>query len=512
MTHSCSLSSARLLAAAAVCAAALATIPTLVCGLKPIAVLLTLGALAVAATLAALSWRRLRRIEHALVHALDVCNRAALGDFDHRIIGIDDRGIVGNLIRRTNDAFDLADGFLREARAAMVSAADKRYFRTVAVRGLKGSYRGVAESINDSLATMAATDHSLSQIYRDLEGLVAAATRGDLSRRIEAGGGPDAMTRLCSAINQLVQSTATAIHVIETVLSEIAAGNLEHRVSVNLEGVFGTMGNSTNAMAQRLADVIGDIDTALSQITLVTGEVAMGSRDLLTSTEQQADLLTRTLGNMSQVNAKVVENTSVAEEGNRLAEEARILAARSGQVTRDAATAIRRIADSSRRVSEVVTAIDDIAFQTNILALNASVEAARVGDVGRGFAVVAGEVRDLARRAAESNREIRTMMIESADHVASGVELVLAANHALDDLVQAIGVLGHKTEIIVRTSREQSTDLAEIAAVIESMEEMVTTNASLAKHSAGAAQAVEERVLQLGTLLSYFQSNQPTSS
>ncbi|MEI8396979.1 MAG: methyl-accepting chemotaxis protein [Rhodospirillaceae bacterium] len=507
MTTSCSLSSTRRLALLLGVAGSLAAPIVLTAGPGMPGLIAAVAGTLLCLAIAGAMWLRLRALEHILTGALAICDKAAAGDFDHRILGISETGIIGLLLHRVNDVVDLADCFIREAAAAMAGAADKRYFRKVTVRGLKGAYRGVAESINRSLDNMDSEDTQLSRLHDELEELISAAARGDLAQRIAPTGGNEAMARLCLAINSLVETTATAVSVIDTVLSAIAAGDLDSRVTAELEGVFDAMRTSTNTMADQLSDIVGNIHVALANINVMTGEVAMGSRDLSASTDEQADLLSHTVNTMAQINLKLEKNTGAAEEGSRLVSDARALATRAGGTADSAVAAIRRIAESSRKVSEVVAAIDEIAFQTNILALNASVEAARVGEAGRGFAVVAGEVRQLARRAAESNREIKDMLAESAREIATGVELVLAAGDALAEIVQAISTVGTSTDVIVTASREQSASLSDISEAINRMEEMTRHNAALAQHSADAALAVENHVMELGNLLTHFRTS-----
>jgi methyl-accepting chemotaxis protein len=442
------------------------------------------------------------RIEWAIGQALAVCDESAVGNYDRRIVAVPEGGALGTLFLRVNDVLDLADCFSREVGAAMDHASRKLYYRKVTVTGLKGCYRSVAATINRSVDDMAERDRVLAEVEQDITDLVEAASRGDFARRLQPADG--SMARLCNGINDLTATIRSTLAAIDGVLSAISHGDLGRRIEDDFQGVFATIKANTNRMADELARIVAEIGDAADSIDETASGVADGSRALSGSTEDQAEHLERTATAMQQLTASVRSNAENAAEVTRAVDEARSLAGSAGKVAGDAVGAMHRIEQSSKRVTDIIGLMDEIAFQTNLLALNAAVEAARAGEEGRGFAVVAAEVRMLARRAADASGDIKRLLQESGSQVASGVDLVTAAGRALDEIASAVTIVADRTTGIVSATREQAIGLEQINGAVADMDTMTQSNADLADQSAEAARTLISQAGHLSDLMAFF--------
>ncbi|MEN5342061.1 methyl-accepting chemotaxis protein, partial [Stenotrophomonas sp. TWI143] len=207
-------------------------------------------------------------------------------------------------------------------------------------------------------------------------------------------------------------------------LQSIAAGDLTARMDGQFNGVFARMRDDANATVTQLTRIVGQIQASASSITLAAGEIASGNNDLSRRTEQQAANLEETAASMEELTSTVRQNAEHARQANQLAIGAHGVASQGGEVVGQVVTTMSAIEASSKKIAEIISVIDGIAFQTNILALNAAVEAARAGEQGRGFAVVASEVRTLAQRSAAAAKEIKGLIDDSVGKVADGSALV----------------------------------------------------------------------------------------
>ncbi len=236
--------------------------------------------------------------------------------------------------------------------------------------------------------------------------------------------------------------------------------------------------------------------------------MSLGSSDLADRTEQQASSLEETAASMEELGATVRSNADNAQRANVMAADARTAAESGGGVAGSAIDAMRRIEESSRKITDIIGVIDEIAFQTNLLALNAAVEAARAGDAGRGFAVVAQEVRQLAQRSAQASKEIKGLIMDSDAQVKDGVDLVKKAGGALDGIVSGVHQVATLIAEMASASAEQATALDEINSTVASMDEMTQRNAALVEETTAAAQAMSGQAGDLKGLIGFFKMEQ----
>ncbi|MBI1208715.1 MAG: HAMP domain-containing protein [Azospirillum sp.] len=345
-------------------------------------------------------------------------------------------------------------------------------------------------------------------IEEEIRGMVESAVRGDFNRRIALDGKVGFFEAVSHGINQLAANVAGAAEELAGMLEALAKGDLSRRMARSYEGVFLRLKDDFNRTSDNLAEIVGRINEATATISAVAAEVAAGSGDLSERTEQQASSLEETAASMEQLAATVRSNADNAQQLNGFAHDARTAAERGSQVAGDAVEAMRRIEASSRKISDIIGVIDEIAFQTNLLALNAAVEAARAGDAGRGFAVVAQEVRQLAQRSAQASKEIKALIGESSSHVQDGVELVRGAGGALAEIVSAVGRVADLVHEIARATTEQANGVEEINRAVAQMDEMTQKNAALVEQSTAAARSMEDQAEALTELMVFFHGDE----
>ena len=236
-----------------------------------------------------------------------------------------------------------------------------------------------------------------------------------------------------------------------------------------------------------------DVRAGVGSMSTATSEIDMGNRDLSQRTETSAGSLEETSAALTQLTSSVKQTAETAEQATRLATEASAAAERGGQVVSDAVHTMGAISQSSERITEIISVIDGIAFQTNILALNAAVEAARAGEQGRGFAVVAGEVRTLAQRSAASAQEIKALIEASVQNVKSGTERVQAAGVTMTEIVQGIDRVQRLVTEIHGAMTEQSVGISQIDRSVSDMDQATQQNAALVEQSAAAAALLNDQ-------------------
>ncbi len=287
------------------------------------------------------------------------------------------------------------------------------------------------------------------------------------------------------------------------VASRVAKGDLSP-VPGALQAPRGSVLASLAAMQQSLAEVVGRVREASDSIATGSSEIANGSADLSTRTEQQASSLQQTASSMEQMNASVKSNADAARQATDLAGTASAAAARGGEVVGQVVTTMDDITDSSRRIADIISVIDGIAFQTNILALNAAVEAARAGEQGRGFAVVAGEVRNLAQRSAEAAREIKSLIGSSVEKVDAGSRLVREAGEAMNDIVSQVRSVSTLIGEISAASLEQAGGIGQVSGAVAALDQTTQQNAALVEQSAAAAEGLKEQAARLSETVRVF--------
>ncbi|EOE7082799.1 methyl-accepting chemotaxis protein [Enterobacter asburiae] len=287
-------------------------------------------------------------------------------------------------------------------------------------------------------------------------------------------------------------------------IEDIAKGNLSKNLNVRGASEIMTLAEKLRHMQHKLGETVKEVLDGANTIYNGAGEISAGSNDLSSRTEQQAASIEETAASMEELTATVRQNADNAHQASQLALTASETAVRGGKVVDNVVNTMRDIGDSSKKIADIISVIDGIAFQTNILALNAAVEAARAGEQGRGFAVVAGEVRDLAQRSAQAAREIKILIEDSVDRVDTGAVLVEQAGETMKEIVNDITRATNIMSEIAAASDEQSRGIEQIGVAVTEMDSVTQQNAALVEQSAAAAASLEEQASRLTQAVSVF--------
>ncbi|MDL2410557.1 globin-coupled sensor protein [Rhizobium calliandrae] len=287
-------------------------------------------------------------------------------------------------------------------------------------------------------------------------------------------------------------------------MAAIAAKDVSYRITDDLPEAYHRLKNDFNNALEQVSATIADIDAAAAQVLSGAEEIRSAADDLSKRTEQQVASIEQTAAALEQITTKVKDSSRRAEEAGHLVAKAKTGAENSGEVVKQAVTAMGAIETSAKEVSNIIGVIDDIAFQTNLLALNAGVEAARAGDAGKGFAVVAQEVRELAQRSANAAKEIKTLITSSGEQVKAGVTLVGNTGAALVAIVGEVKEINQHILSIVESAREQSTALQEINTAVNAMDQGTQRNAAMVEETTAASNALVSEMERIAKMLGEF--------
>jgi len=294
-------------------------------------------------------------------------------------------------------------------------------------------------------------------------------------------------------LNQAVQIART-----------IADGDLTSKIQVESSDETGQLLQALKDMNSSLVRIVAQVRTGTDTIASASTQIAAGNLDLSSRTEEQASSLEETAASMEELTSTVKQNADNARQANQLAAEASDVAIKGGEVVSEVVSTMSSINNSSKKVVDIISVIDGIAFQTNILALNAAVEAARAGEQGSGFAVVASEVRNLAQRSAAAAKEITVLIGDSVDQVSAGTLLVNKAGTTMSEVVNSVRRVTDIMAEITAASHEQSTGIEQVNQAIAQMDEVTQQNAALVEEAAAAAASLEDQASNLSELVDVF--------
>ena len=341
-------------------------------------------------------------------------------------------------------------------------------------------------------------------IEGEINDLIQAALAGDLTKRVPAAGKQGFMLNLTNAVNSLCENVSKVMTDLVGMFGKLSEGDFRRRINADYQGTYGQLKNDANAMADRISSTVADIKAATREVTNASAEISTSTTDLSQRTEEQAASLEETSASMEEIAATVKKNAENAQQANESAANAREVANRGGQVVAKAVEAMGQIEGSSRKISDIIGVIDEIARQTNLLALNAAVEAARAGEAGRGFAVVASEVRNLAQRSSQAAKDITDLITNSNGQVQDGVELVNRAGTALAEIVDSINQVASIVADIANASSEQATGIEQVNKALTQMDEVTQQNSALVEENAATAKTLDEQAHAMSDRIAFF--------
>ena len=484
---------------------------------------LSLAAIAIACVLAFLIARALR---NPLNHAVAVLGEIGKGNYTSKVhvTSQDEIGQTLRGIERMQVA--LRERTDREHAAAMENARIRTALDRVAVGTMLADTEGKIIYVNDALQALFRS--RAAEIRKQLPSfdperivggsfdmfqlgaLTVARTldlkMGEASLRIVANPVDGNGQRVGTVVQWVdrTQEVATEEEVQAVVVKAIE-GDLTVRIrEEGKEAFFKTLASGVNRLLENMADVVRSMARAAAEVRSGSEEISRGNADLSQRTEEQASSLEETASSMEEMTSTVRNNADNAAQANQLAFAAREQAEHGGSVVGTAVAAMAEINVASKRIADIISVIDEIAFQTNLLALNAAVEAARAGEQGRGFAVVASEVRNLASRSAAAAKEIKMLIQDSVGKVADGTKLVDESGKALAEIVVRVKKVTDVMAEIANSSREQASGIEQVNKAITMMDDVTQQNAALVEEASAAAQALTEQASSLTQLIARY--------
>ncbi|MDD5241887.1 MAG: methyl-accepting chemotaxis protein [Sulfuricella sp.] len=426
-----------------------------------------------------------------------IVEAAVQGDFNKKMDMSDKAGYTKTLSELLNQLSDTVDSAFKDTVHVTQALAQGDLSQKI-TKEYSGAYNQVKESVNTTV-------DALTRVVTEIQAIVeAAANRGEFSVKMDMAGKQGYTKTLAELLNQLSDVTDTGLRDIMHVANALAKGDLTQTITKDYPGLFGQTRDGVNATVENLKKLVAEIKEAVDSITTAAREISMGNQDLSQRTEEQASSLEETASSMEELTSTVKANAENARQANQLAINSSDVAGKGGAVVSQVVDTMTSINESSRKIVDIISVIDGIAFQTNILALNAAVEAARAGEQGRGFAVVAAEVRNLAQRSAAAAKEIKTLIGDSVEKVESGSKLVTQAGQTMEEIVTSIK---HVTDIMAEisaASSEQSAGIEQVNQAITQMDEVTQQNAALVEEAAAAAESLEEQAQNLSGSVGVF--------
>ncbi len=363
-------------------------------------------------------------------------------------------------------------------------------------------YDGTTKHIGTAVQWMDITDEKRAIV--EVNNIIEQVVSGNLQERLEAASFTGYIKEIAEGINAIIANVSDNFTVAQNYMDQVAAGDLSQTLELPAEGDFKLLENSINNSITNIRSLLTEIGVAADQVSSASRELSQGNVDLSQRTEEQASSLEQTASAMEQFSSAVKLTSDNANEANELAADSRKEAENGNEVLNRTNKAMEEIANSSRKIADIISVIDDISFQTNLLALNAAVEAARAGEHGRGFAVVASEVRNLAGRSANAAKEIKELITESLDTVDEGTRLSKQSSIVLEGILSKISDVSSIVRDISTATGEQASGVDEVNQAIAQMDKMTQQNAALVEETAAASESMEEQAQTLTKQISQF--------
>ena len=341
-------------------------------------------------------------------------------------------------------------------------------------------------------------------IQSEVDSIVSAARMGDLSKRVSTQEGDGFFSQLSNGLNEMLDTTNQFVNEMGELFKAMSLGDLTKTLSQDHQGEFGLISADANNTLKQLRETLGNISKASNSVTSTANQISEGNNDLNTRTESQAAALEEIASSMESLNETVKISEKSAFSACEAALEAKTKAQSGGAVVEHAVNAMDEILVASKKISDIIGVINEIAFQTNLLALNAAVEAARAGEQGRGFAVVAGEVRSLSQRSAEAASQIKELITNSVEKVDAGSRLVNESGETLKEIVKSVELVANLIDEVNAAAGPQSLGISQISEAINQMDGMTQKNAQLVQETSIGSSSLAEQSREMSKLLEFF--------
>ncbi|TAN68899.1 MAG: methyl-accepting chemotaxis protein [Methylobacter sp.] len=481
-----------------------------------------------------------RSILRSLKTVQQVAGAIAVGEL-HSSIDIDQKDEIGDLLRSMKTMQDAINAFVTGLDFMAQKHAEGWVNEQLDVAKFSGTYAKMAHEVNELIQSRIAINRKLLGIVtqyakgdfsvdmdvlpgetivitevmskakqtflavnNEIKMLAEAGAKGDFAKRSDTDKFEFMFKGILTNFNHLMETCEVGFNDVLRVANALAQGDLTQTIAKDYPGMFGEVIVGMNNIVENLKGLVGDIKDSTDNIHAAAQEIAAGNNDLSYRTEQQAASLEQTAASMEELTSTVQQNTENAKHANQLAVDASHIAGKGVTVTEQVVTTMDDINTSAHKIVDIISVIDDIAFQTNILALNAAVEAARAGDHGRGFAVVAVEVRNLAQRAAAAAGEIKGLIGDSVEKVGEGSKLVAQAGLTMEEILSSIRKVTSIMSEISAASMEQKSGIEQVNQAITQMDEVTQQNAALVEQAAASAESLEEQAQNLSVTVGRF--------
>ncbi len=421
-----------------------------------------------------------------------IIGKAASGDFNYQMNLQNKQGFaleIGQKLNELNQTLLQQIGGNPEDGARVASA--------IAAGNLEVSIPVRSGDHRSMMYAMSIMSNTLKEIINEIQEMVNAATNGQFHHKIELNNRKGYAHHLGQLLNTLSDTTQEALSDIAHIAQTLSKGDLTKTIEKQYPGIFGESVEAINNTVHNLRHLVRSVIDSVNLIGSAASEIAAGNQDLSSRTEEQASSLEQTAASMEELTGVVRKNSENTTEANQLSQKAAGVATKGGDVVNASVETMREITTSSNRISEIISVIDGIAFQTNILALNAAVEAARAGELGKGFAVVANEVRSLSLRTTESAKQVKDLIQDSSVQVERGTEQAQRAGETMSEIVGAIDSVSRLISEISHASNEQRDGIEQVNKAIGQMDEVTQQNAALVEQVAAAAESLENQAQQL---------------